>query len=106
MIAERLKFEWKVLGDEEVQFRVYQNPEHILCEKWYSRGKIPPLNERVKYLRLAGKPESVISALIKSHLQAKKDSEKNQKIIDDIFAKFNLKPTKKKVLKSVKKHVV
>jgi hypothetical protein len=105
MIAERLKFEWEVL-ENTVKFRVYQNPEHILCEKWYSRGKIPPLNERVKYLRLAGKPEPFISALIKSHLQAKKDSEKNQKVVDDIFARFNLKPTKKKVLKSVKKHVV
>jgi hypothetical protein len=105
MIAERLKFEWDVL-ENTVKFKVYQNPEHILCEKWYSRGKIPPLNERVKYMRLAGKPESIISSLIKWHLQEKKDSEKNQKIIDDIFAKFNLKPTKKKVLKSVKKHVV
>lgn len=105
MIAERLKFEWEVL-ENTVKFRVYQNPIHILCEKWYSRGKIPPLNERVKYLRLDGKPESVISSLIKWHLQAKKDSEKNQKIVDDIFARFNLKPTKKKVLKSVKKHVV
>jgi hypothetical protein len=105
MIAERLNFEWKVL-ENTVHFKVYQNPIHILCEKWYSRGKIPPLNERVKYLRLAGKPESVISSLIKWHLQNKKDSEKNQKIVDDIFARFNLKPTKKKVLKSVKKHVV
>ena len=105
MILDRLKFEWGT-AEDDVRFKVYQNPEHILYEKWYSRGKIPPLNERVKYMRLAGKPEYVISALIKSHLQAKKDSEKNQKIIDDIFAKFNLKPTKKKVLKSVKKHVV
>ena len=106
MIAERLNFEWEITIDETIKFRVYQNPIHILCEKWYSQGKIPPLNERVKYLRLAGRPESVISSLIKNHLQAKKDSEKNQKIIDDIFAKFNLKPTKKRVLKSVKKHVV
>jgi hypothetical protein len=106
MILERLKFEWTILDNDDVKFHVYQNPEHILYEKWYSRGKIPPLNERVKYLRLAGKPESVISKLIKNYLQDKKDSEKNQKIVDDIFAKFNLKPSKKKILKSVKKHVV
>ena len=103
VIAERLKFEWSTKDEECVNFRVYQNPEHILYEKWYSYGKLPPLNERVKYLRLAGKPESLIKTIIKNHLQAKKDSDKNQKIIDDIFSKFNLKPTKKKVLKPVKK---
>ncbi len=102
MILYPLQFEWKI--DENVQFNVRQNPEHILWELYYSRGKIPPLNERVKYLRLAGRDEKFIDTIIKNHLEAKKNSDKNQKIIDDIFMKFNVKPTKKKVFKPVKKN--
>jgi hypothetical protein len=102
MIVKPLKFEWKVT--DTVQFKVWQDPMHILCEKYYSRGKIPPLNERITLLRKAGTPESTLDKIIKMHIQAKKDSEKNQKIIDDIFMKFNVKPTKKKVYKPVKKN--
>lgn len=102
MIAERLRFTWNIT-ESSVNFTVEQNPMNILCEKYYSRGKIPPLNERVVLLRRAGYPENRIKKLIKSHIQAKKDSEKNQKIVDDIFMRFNIKPTKKKVFKAVKK---
>jgi hypothetical protein len=102
MIAERLRFTWNIT-ESGVNFKVEQNPINILCEKYYSWGKIPPLNERVDLLRRAGYPEEQIKKLIKSHIQAKKDSDKNQKIIDDIFMKFNIKPTKKKVFKAVKK---
>lgn len=103
MIVKALNFEWSIDGDQ-VKFKVYQNYEHILCEKYYSKGRVPPLNERVRLLRLAGKSEEFLDRIIKNHLQAKKDSEKNQKNIDDIFAKYKIKPTKKKVLKPVKKN--
>ena len=102
MIAKGLTFEWSIDGDY-ISFNVYQNPLHILCEKYYSKGKIPPLNERVSLLRKAGYPEKTLDKIIKSHFQAKKDSVKNQKILDDIFMKYKIKPTKKKVLKPVKK---
>lgn len=101
MIVNPLKFEWKV--GNSVTFSVYQDPMHVLCEKYYSRGKIPPLNERVEMLLKAGYSEKNVNKLIKNHLQWKKDSEKNQKKLDDIFMKFNIKPTKKKVFKAVKK---
>lgn len=102
MIAQSLNFQWNVIGDV-VSFKVFQNPLHILCEKYYSKGKIPPLNERVSLLRKAGYSENTIDKIIKGHFQAKKDSEKNQKMLDDIFMKYKIKPAKKKVLKPVKK---
>jgi hypothetical protein len=101
MIVKPLKFEWIV--SDEVQFKVWQDPMHILCEKYYSQGKIPPLNERVTLLRKAGYPEEKLKKLIKNHLQWKKDAEKNQIVLDNTFMKFNIKPTKKKVFKAVKK---
>lgn len=104
MIAERLEFEWGITGDGEVRFSVKQNPLHALCERWYSRGVIPPINERAKYLEQSGLfPRKKIKAMVKNHIQAKKNSEKEQKVIDGIFEKFNIKPKKKKVLKAVKK---
>lgn len=102
MIATPFLFEWTV-GENGVKFKVNQNPLHILCEKYYSKGKIPPLNERITLLRKAGYSEIALDKIIKNHMQAKKDSEKNQKILDDIFIKYKIKPTKKKVLKPVKK---
>lgn len=102
MIVTPLKFTWSFSNDS-VTFNVKQNPMHILCEKYYSKGKIPPINERIDLLRKAGYPEKTLSKIVKGHMQAKKDSEKNQKALDDIFMKFNIKPTKKKVLKPVKK---
>ena len=102
MILYPLQFVW-IFNEDSIEFNVRQNPEHVLWERYYSIGKIPPLNERVKYLRLAGKSERVINKLVKFYTTEKKNSEKNQKIIDDIFLKFNVKPAKKKVFKPVKK---
>lgn len=94
--------EWNI-SEDVVKFNVKQNPLHILCEKYYSKGKIPPINERIDLLRKAGYSEKILNKIVKGYMQAKKDSEKNQKALDDIFMKFNIKPTKKKVLKPVKK---
>ncbi len=95
---------WEISEDAgEVAFRVAQNPMHVLCEKWYSRGLIPPIAERIKYLRLAGRPEKELKRIIKGHMHAKKHSEKEQVALDKVFEKFNIKPKKKKVLKPVKK---
>lgn len=102
MIATPFLFEWTV-GENGVKFTVNQNPMHVLLEKYYSKGKIPPINERIDLLRKAGYPEKTLNKIVKGHMQAKKDSEKNQKVLDDIFMKFNIKPTKKKILKPVKK---
>lgn len=99
-----LVFTWKVSSeDDDVKFSVTENKAYTIHDAYYSRGKIPPLTERIKYARYLGASESKIKSLIKNHMQAKKDSEKNQKIVDDLFARFNIKPTKKKVLKPVKK---
>jgi hypothetical protein len=102
MILYPLKFEWRV-SDEHVKFSVVQNPAHIIHERYYSRGRIPPIGERVKYARYLGTPEKVIRRMVKTHKLNIKNSEKNQIELDAIFARFNVKPTKKKVLKPVKK---
>ncbi len=105
MIVDRLDFAWEISEDAgEVAFSVNQNPMHVLCEKWYSRGLIPPINERVKYLEMSGMySKKQLKSLVKNHIQAKKYSEKEQIALDKVFEKFNIKPKKKKVLKPVKK---
>ena len=102
MILKSLQFNWKVTNDR-VYFSVCQHPSHIIHEKYYSKGKIPPITERVKYNKHLGASDSELKKLIKAHKNTIKSSEKNQQVIDDIFSKFNVKPKKKKVLKPVKK---
>lgn len=102
MILNPLEYVWKCCG-EDVQFTVRQNPAHVIHERYYSKGKIPPIGERVRYFRYLGASEYSIKKMIKAHKNSIKNSEKNQEIIDNIFAKFNVKPKKKKVLKPVKK---
>ncbi len=102
MILKPLLFVWE-FNNNTVKFTVSQNPEHILYEKYYGRGCIPPLSEKVKYYTMAGKSSDFIKKLIKFDVSEKKNSEKNQEALDKIFLKFNVKPVKKRVLKSVKK---
>ncbi len=102
MIAERLKFSWNI-SEERVSFSVCEDPLHVMWFRYWSRGKFPPLCEKIKYYRLAGKDERFIKSLIKFHNREKKRSEKNQQALDSIFSKYNIKPTKKKELKPVKK---
>lgn len=103
MILRPLKFEWKI-GENKVKFSVCQHPSHIIHERYYSKGKIPPISERLKYYKHLGASDETLKKMIKSHKNAIKNSEKNQKVLDEIFAKFNIKPKKKKVLKPVKKN--
>lgn len=102
MILPSLIFTFEVLEDS-VQFQVCEHPAHKIHQKYYSQGKIPPLTERIKYSRHLGVSEDKINLMIKNHMQYQKDSAKHQETIDTIFSKFNIKPTKKKVLKAVKK---
>lgn len=102
MIIHPLIFTWSV-SEEEVSFSVRQNPAHEVYARYYSRGKIPPISERVKLCRSVGIPESSIKNMVKKYNHEKKNSEKRQIELDAIFSKFNVKPTKKKILKPVKK---
>ncbi len=106
VIVGRVRFHWGVDTDNDrVTFSVEEEPLHVLWYRYWSNGKIPPLSEKVKYYRLAGYDESYIKRIVKAHKEARKNSEKNQKALDDAFAKFKIKPTKKKVLKPVKKNL-
>ena len=102
MILQPLQFEWRVTS-EHVEFTVREHPAHVIHVRYYSRGKIPPIGERVKYARHLGNSEKSIKKMIKNHKLAIKNSDKNQAELDALFARFNVKPTKKKVLKPVKK---
>lgn len=104
MILYPLDFTWTIEGDR-VSFSVSENRAFTIHAKYYSKGKIPPINERVEYLKkLDLYPRSVIKNVVKNHIQWQKNSDKNQEALDRVFLKFNVKPTKKKVLKSVKKN--
>ena len=105
MILKPLKFEWHIL-DSCVEFKVYQDPLHVIHEEYYAKGKIPPINKRAEFHRLLGTDPELIKKMVKNYIREKKNSEKNQQIIDQLFSKFNVKPTTtkpKKALKSVKK---
>ncbi len=102
MILHPLQFEW-VVSDECVKFSVKEHPAYKIHSRYYARGKIPPIGERVKYAKHLGSSEETIKKMVKSYKLAIKNSEKNQAELDAIFARFNVKPTKKKILKPVKK---
>lgn len=105
MILKPLVFTWEVLGEEcGVKFSVSENKAYTIHMKYYSRGKIPPIQERVNYMKFLGLyTGSQIKKMVKNHIQWQKNSERNQVALDNIFLKFNVKPIKKKALKSVKK---
>lgn len=104
MILKPLSFTFEVDNDSQcVKFQVCENPAHRIHQKYYSKGRIPPLTERMNYARHMGISEEKIKTMFKNHMQYQKDSEKNQETLDKIFSKFNIKPTKKKILKPVKK---
>lgn len=103
MILKPLVFSW-VVSDDEVKFKVTENKAYTIHQKYYSRGKIPPIQERVTYLKNLGLYSGPqIKQVVKNHIQWQKNSERNQILLDNVFLKFNVKPIKKKALKSVKK---
>jgi hypothetical protein len=53
MILKPLVFAWKVY-DTHVNFSVTENKAYTIHMKYYSRGKIPPIQERVKYMKNLG----------------------------------------------------
>lgn len=103
MILQPLQFEWDI-NEQGVVFIVREHPAHVIHKRYYSKGRIPPIGERVKYARYLGTPEEKIKHMIKNHKLAEKNSDKNQAELDAVFSRFNIKPTKKKVLKPVKKN--
>lgn len=103
MILRPLVFTWDVREDR-VNFSVSEHKAWALHQKYYAQGKIPPIHDRVQYLKNLGLYTGAqIKQVIKNHICWQKNSEKNQIALDNIFLKFNVKPIKKKPLKSVKK---
>ena len=105
MILRPLVFKWDIVEKEgRVNFSVSEHKAWATHQKYYSCGKIPPIHVRAEYLKNLGVfTGAEIKRAIKNHIQWQKNSEHNQTVLDNIFLKFNVKPIKKKVLKSVKK---
>jgi hypothetical protein len=76
-----------------------------LYEKYHSRGNKPPIDEWIDCMKKMGRSQKDIDEAIKYHVQCKKNSHIEQAKLDAIFAKYKIKPLKKKVLKPVKKTV-
>jgi hypothetical protein len=73
---------------------------------YYSAGKVPPIETRIRCMKRAGAPRNLLIDALKKHeaYYSKKNLEKEQKKIDKAFMKFNVKPTTK-ILKPVKKKI-
>lgn len=103
MILRPLVFTWDIQSDR-VNFSVSEHKAWALHQKYYSAGKIPPIHDRIEYLKNLGVfTGAQIKQAIKNHIRWKKNSEKNQVELDNLFLRFNVKPIKKKPLKPVKK---
>lgn len=74
--------------------------------KYYKAGKIPPIETRIRCLKRAGAPRSILIKMLKDHEEyfTKKNLDKEQVKLDKVFMKFNVKPTQK-ILKPVKKKI-
>lgn len=74
--------------------------------KYYKAGKIPPIETRIRCLKRAGAPRTILLKMLKQHEEyfTKKNLEKEQKKLDKVFMRFNVKPTQK-ILKPVKKKI-
>jgi hypothetical protein len=98
MILKGLECLWS-FDDNVVSFVARQHPLHVLYEKYYTKCKVPPIDERVECMKKLGKSEKEINDSIKYYIQRKKNSNVEQTKLDAVFAKYKIKPTKKKVLK-------
>ena len=85
-------------------------PESIqrLHREYYSKCIRPPMKEMVKAYEEAGYPPEKIAKMKKFYITETRNEEKNQMIIDKMFAKYKCKTGRtapKKVLKVVKKRI-
>lgn len=73
---------------------------------YYKAGKIPPIEVRIRCMKKAGAPKEVLLKMLQSHEEyfSKKNFDKEQKKLDKMFMRFNVKPSQK-ILKAVKKKI-
>lgn len=77
-----------------------------LHEKYYSKGKMPKIEERLKALKAVGYPDEVLLKVLNNHEKRLKERPENEKFINAIFGEYTDKrPTapKKKNLYQVLK---
>jgi len=79
---------------------------HDVYQKYFNKGKRPPLRPYVEALQSFGVPEKNIHAVIDAHIWRKKHKDEIQKEFDRLFPPDKKKTTvnPKKVLKAVIKH--
>lgn len=62
-------------------------PFHELYENYQSKGIQPPVEERVRLMKLAGYPEHILVSLIKCDQRWKRNEQKNKLFLESIFGK-------------------
>jgi hypothetical protein len=73
-----------------------ENP-NAEADKYYARGKFPPIKVRIRCAARRGVPEDQLLKSLERHERDIRNSEKDQKILDNIFDKYcGLKPKKLK----------
>jgi hypothetical protein len=85
----------------EVLIPTCENP-NAEAAKYYAKGKFPPISVRIRCAAKRGVSQESLLRSLARHERDVKNSDKNQKILDDIFDKYcGIKPKK---LKPVIKH--
>lgn len=99
-----IKVIFKIEGD---QVKVHVDGKmHDVYQKYFNKGKRPPLRPYVEALQSFGTPEKQIHAVIDAHIWRKKHKDEIQAEFDRLFPPDKKKSTavKKKPLKAVVKH--
>lgn len=107
-IAKSLEFVWNIL-DDRVEFKVQEPFLHKTCVFLNSSPRTAlTLHDWMNFCKKNDAPKEFVQARIKFYNNMKKNSEKNQKKLDLLFAKYNTKSKTvvKKPKKAVEKKVV
>ena len=92
--------------EPQIRFLEDSPPLLRLHQEYMSKGVRPPMKDMVQAYEEAGFSKEKIARIKKFYITETRNEEKNQKMIDKLFAKYKCKPARtapKKVLKVVKK---
>ena len=106
-VVKSLECIWTILPDNRIEFKV-QEPFLHKAALFLNETKFHTLQEWLEFCKINQAPKEYVQAKIKFFNDMKKNSEKNQKKLDALFAKYNTKSKTvvKKPKKAVKKKVV
>lgn len=83
-----------ISADGKVSIKV--NPMGEIFDKYFSNGKKPPLKKYVKALAFNQAPMELLEKLLLKYDTMERRKRADEKLLDDIFSKYNLKTVKAK----------